>query len=148
MTVIHDFRGPYKWLSNFEECIVMFEGQLYPSSEHAFQAAKLISHPDRMPFMCGGGLSCREAKNYGNKIALRPGWNEMRSWVMYTILLDKFTRNAYTLGKKLIATGNAELIEGNPWGDTYWGVCNGVGENRLGNILMEIRGFLQGVASP
>jgi predicted NAD-dependent protein-ADP-ribosyltransferase YbiA (DUF1768 family) len=35
-----------------------------------------------------------------------------------------------------------ELIEGNWWGDTYWGVCNGVGENHLGKLLMKIRDYL------
>lgn len=33
----------------------------------------------------------------------------------------------------------AELIEGNTWGDRIWGVCDGVGENRLGKILMRVR---------
>lgn len=35
--------------------------------------------------------------------------------------------------------GDAELIEGNTWGDRIWGVCDGVGENRLGKILMRVR---------
>lgn len=39
----------------------------------------------------------------------------------------------------LINTGDAELIEGNSWGDTFWGECNGIGENNLGKILMKIR---------
>lgn len=40
-------------------------------------------------------------------------------------------------------TGDAELIEGNNWGDTFWGVCNGRGENMLGKLLMEIRDYLR-----
>ena len=42
----------------------------------------------------------------------------------------------------LIQTGDSVLIEGNTWGDRVWGVCNGVGENRLGRILMKIRSEL------
>ena len=38
-----------------------------------------------------------------------------------------------------MATEDAELIEGNWWKDTYWGICDGVGENRLGQMLMWIR---------
>lgn len=47
------------------------------------------------------------------------------------------------LRKKLIATGDKELVEGNPWGDRYWGVCNGSGKNKLGKLLMKIRKELQ-----
>ena len=43
------------------------------------------------------------------------------------------------MASRLINTGDAILIEGNTWGDTYWGVCDGVGENRLGKLLMEVR---------
>jgi predicted NAD-dependent protein-ADP-ribosyltransferase YbiA (DUF1768 family) len=39
----------------------------------------------------------------------------------------------------LIDTGNEELCEFNTWGDTFYGVCNGVGKNILGKLLMEIR---------
>ena len=42
-----------------------------------------------------------------------------------------------------MATGDAELVEGNTWNDTYWGVCNGVGHNHLGKILMQVRQELQ-----
>jgi predicted NAD-dependent protein-ADP-ribosyltransferase YbiA (DUF1768 family) len=50
----------------------------------------------------------------------------------------KFTHHPDLRGL-LLATGNAELIEGNDWGDTIWGVYQGQGENRLGKILMKIR---------
>jgi predicted NAD-dependent protein-ADP-ribosyltransferase YbiA (DUF1768 family) len=42
----------------------------------------------------------------------------------------------------LKATGDEELVEGNWWNDTFWGVCNGVGENNLGKLLMKIRAEL------
>ena len=56
---------------------------------------------------------------------------------MYKCLRSKFS--APELREKLLDTGDAELIEGNWWNDTTWGVCNGVGENRLGKLLMQIR---------
>jgi hypothetical protein len=43
------------------------------------------------------------------------------------------------LKQLLLATGDKELIEGNTWGDTFWGVCNGIGQNHLGKILMAKR---------
>lgn len=59
---------------------------------------------------------------------------------MYQIIKDKFTRNP-DLRKKLLETGNEELIEGNWWHDTYWGVDikTGKGQNKLGKILMKVR---------
>ena len=57
---------------------------------------------------------------------------------MYNICKIKFTQNP-NLGKLLIETQNEEIIEGNDWDDTFWGVCNGEGQNNLGKILMQIR---------
>ena len=57
---------------------------------------------------------------------------------MYLICRAKFFQNE-DLGQKLMNTGDAVLIEGNYWGDRYWGVCNGEGQNKLGKILMKIR---------
>lgn len=57
---------------------------------------------------------------------------------MYDICRAKFEQNA-DLRCKLLTTGDAMLVEGNTWGDTVWGVCQGKGENRLGKILMRVR---------
>lgn len=57
---------------------------------------------------------------------------------MVDIVRAKFTQNK-ELAKRLKATGDKTLIEGNYWHDTYWGVCEGVGENYLGKILMNLR---------
>ena len=61
---------------------------------------------------------------------------------MYEIVLAKFTQNP-DLKKKLLATGDEHLEEGNTWGDTIWGTVDGVGENRLGKILMRVRDELK-----
>ena len=61
---------------------------------------------------------------------------------MKDIVLAKFTQNQF-LKEKLLATGDAYLIEGNTWGDRVWGQVNGVGQNRLGKILMEVRDMLK-----
>ena len=46
---------------------------------------------------------------------------------------------AIELREQLLATGEAQLIEGNTWNDTFWGVCKGKGQNWLGRILVEVR---------
>ena len=40
---------------------------------------------------------------------------------------------------------NEELVEGNYWGDTFWGICNGEGTNWLGILLMAERAYWQKV---
>ncbi len=56
---------------------------------------------------------------------------------MHSILHAKFAVPA--LRDALLDTGHAELIEGNTWGDVYWGVFGGRGRNQLGRTLMRIR---------
>lgn len=83
-------------------------------------------------------LAAGEAKKLGRTVVLRPDWNEVKVSIMRNVLALKFRQNP-DLREKLLATGEAELIEGNHWKDTFWGVCNGVGENWLGKLLMELR---------
>lgn len=80
----------------------------------------------------------KEAKSLGRSVKLREDWDLLKEEFMYTVCFAKFTQNKNP-GKKLLATGDRVLIEGNAWGDTEWGVCNGVGKKLLGEILMEIR---------
>jgi predicted NAD-dependent protein-ADP-ribosyltransferase YbiA (DUF1768 family) len=73
---------------------------------------------------------------------LCPDWAEIRDDIMRSLLAQKF-RLGEPLGQRLMATGDAELIDGNTWGDRYWGVVDGVGQNRLGQLLMERRAELR-----
>lgn len=136
MSVINKFKNEYAFLSNFWPCEVLLGGELYPSVEHAYQAAKTIDYDERLKFQ--QNIPAKKAKLLGKKVTLRPDWDNIKRGVMIGLLVQKFSPTSEE-GQKLLATGNAELIEGNWWGDTYWGVCKGVGENHLGKILMAIR---------
>jgi ribA/ribD-fused uncharacterized protein len=74
---------------------------------------------------------------------MRPDWEQVKILIMTSLVRDKFTRHQ-DLKEQLLATGDAELIEGNWWGDTFWGVCKGKGENHLGKVLMKVREELKG----
>lgn len=131
---IDDFRGNFYFLSNFYPSPVNFEGLIYQSSEAAYQAAKTNNKTIRNIFT---KCTANESKVLGKSITLRPDWEDIKLDVMDRILREKF-RNAQ-LYQRLLKTGNIPLIEGNTWNDTFWGVCNGKGENNLGKLLMKIR---------
>lgn len=137
---IREFSGPHRFLSNFWSCPVMYEGVMYQNAEAAFQAAKCLDPRDRQLFTT---MNPSLAKKTGRHVPLRPGWDDMRLQVMRDIVTDKFTRNP-ELAAKLKNTGHAQLIEGNTWNDRFWGVDlhTGIGENHLGQILMDIRATL------
>lgn len=77
------------------------------------------------------------AKKMGRSVSLRPDWEDIKDDVMLEGLYRKFADDE--LAEWLLDTGDEELIEGNWWGDRYWGVCNGVGQNKLGKLLMKVR---------
>ena len=132
---IDSFRGEYAFLSNFYEHPFEYEGAVYPTSEHAFQAMKTKVPVEREFIRTASTTSA--AKKLGRMCTLRKEWNASRGRYMRAVLWEKFRDPE--LRKKLLATGDAYLEEGNTWGDTYWGVCKGVGSNILGKLLMDIR---------
>lgn len=144
--IVHDennikgFFGEYRYLSNFEVCDVWFDGRLYGSSEAAYMSAKTLDGDLRDKFIKIRALSSSDAKKLGRSIPLRTDWGRVRYEVMASVVFDKFYRHK-ELRDKLLSTGNKYLEETNHWNDTYWGVCNGVGENNLGKLLMTIREF-------
>lgn len=132
---IDRFSGPHRFLSNFYPCHIRYEGIVYPSTEHAFQAAKTMNDLERR--VISKMKSSSEAKRAGRRVSLRSDWDRVRLGIMEELNRQKY---AYSDMKKLLlSTGDEELIEGNTWNDTFWGVCNGKGKNHLGRILMRIR---------
>lgn len=134
--IIGKFDGEWDFLSNFYEHPVLFKGILYPSSEHAYQAAKAQS--EELHEKIRRAKSPGMAKRLGQNVRTSSDWDNRRLPTMRAILDAKFEDPE--LRGKLMATGEATLIEGNDWGDTFWGVCGGKGKNHLGNLLMELRG--------
>ncbi len=131
------FREEYIFLSNFYEAEVTWGGLTYGSSEAAFQAQKCADEAEKQCFTeFGPGKS----KGVGRRVRLRPDWEEVRVGIMEEIIRAKFTQHP-ELACRLLATGGKVLVEGNRWGDTFWGVDwrTGQGENHLGRILMQVR---------
>ena len=126
---------PYEFLSNFHPAPVRLDGVEYPTVEHAYQAAKTMDATERRHV--GSAPTPAEAKQRGAAVTLRHDWNDVKVAVMRNLLHQKFADPL--LRERLAATRPSALIEGNTWGDRFWGVCDGEGENWLGRVLMEIR---------
>lgn len=139
---VNEFSGDYEFLRNDFPCIVSFEGDMYPSVEHAFQAAKTNDVAIRQQIR--GAVNGNEAKRIGRKISLSSTiWKSQRSDIMSALVRQKFTENV-NLKIKLLLTGNQELIQGNCKDDQFWGqTIDGVGENTLGKILMRTRAAIR-----
>lgn len=138
--MIDSFSGSHRFLSNFWPCVISFEGRIYPSTEHAYQAAKSLD--DSVRARVAALPSPGSAKAAGRGIVLRPDWLDVRISVMARVTASKYPAGS-DLARLLLGTGSAELVEVNRWGDRFWGVCRGVGENRLGRILMDRRALLR-----
>jgi len=140
--MIDKFDGEFDFLSNFFELShpVIFNGIKFFTVENAFQAAKTLDKEIQLKFV---DLTPGQAKRFGRKVLLRKDWEKVKEEIMFDLIFQKFSKSS-TLKNLLIQTFPEELIEGNYWHDTFWGICEGVGENKLGNILMDIRDILIG----
>ena len=141
--LISSFRGEHAFLSNFYEEPFDCGGRIVPTAEHAFQAQKTWSKLHRDEIVKADGP--RHAKFLGRRAPIRPEWDSVKVGVMRRILAFKFAAGT-TLAQRLVDTFPAHLIEGNTWGDTFWGCVQPtpgsnlwVGANHLGLLLMERR---------
>lgn len=184
--VITRFEGFYAYLSNFSPSVVEMYGEQFPTCEHAFQAAKwppVLNDTSRSLINAQMRERVRRAPTPG--IAKRLGhtrlpliradWDEFRLEAMLVLIRRKFglvpmtsstaTADAHKRGETLLGTGEQTLVEGNTWGDDFWGAiwqgragvpsdatvwateAHGdlalVGQNELGRTLMKVRGERQ-----
>lgn len=149
-TVINSFKGEHGFLSNFDTAPFYWRGIKFKSGEEAFNWAKGM-------FLTPGNSTVEwqnkvlatatpsRAKYVGRSMPLDTyEWDKRRIGYMRDIVHAKFGYVKDYAGK-LINTGASPLVEGNDWGDTFWGKCRVdgkiVGLNMLGTILMEERGY-------
>jgi ribA/ribD-fused uncharacterized protein len=143
--IIDRFTGRWAFLCNFHPAPLTWEGQVYPTSEHAFNAGKttdwLLRH------YISNVPTPGAAKKAAKLLPLRPGWNiEVRYDVMWAVLWAKFSCQQRRIDA-LLSTGDAYLIEGTTWHDNHWGNCTCLrpacttttGLNHLGSMLMDLR---------
>lgn len=123
----HSFLSNFYWYNN-------------TTLEHQYQAAKTDNPVWKSMIL--EAETPKRAKQIGNMRPLpgyREGWDDEKVSVMWRLLREHKFVAGTELAQLLLDTGDAELIEGNWWGDTFWGQVDGVGENWLGRLLMARR---------
>lgn len=150
------FQGEHFFLSNFSKSPIEFEygGRTYtmPTVENAFQGAKVLL--SSLSVEEGHEVLAKvaqatpgESKGIGRRLPLDlKAWDASSDQMMLTALRRKFAPGS-ELAAKLLATGNIEIVEDNDHGDRLWGRVNGVGTNKLGVALMQVRAELRAQAS-
>jgi ribA/ribD-fused uncharacterized protein len=146
---IHDdkkicgFFGEFRFLSNFEYAPTYYEGILYPTSENAYQAAKIVPEQRAAFVTCSAAASKKLWKTLTRLDKDSAEWDARKLDVMNIIVFDKFYRNK-DLRVKLLNTHNKYLEETLHWCDVFWGVdIRKGGENNLGKILTKVRAYWQ-----
>lgn len=136
--MIKEFQGEYRWLSNMWPVCIEYKGRKFYNVENAFHSEK--SNDEVFKDFCASEPEGRTVKEKQREmIEVRPDWDMVKINILLELTRLKFSQSE--LRKKLLATEDVYLQEGNDWGDTFWGVNldSGEGKNHFGKILMQVR---------
>lgn len=134
-------------LSNFSSFRVKWCGVDFDTSEHAYHFQKFRPHmdpgSDEQHRIRGEIMHARSAHDAfklaeAHKHLRRPDWDAVKLVIMRDILRAKANQHEY-VRRKLMATGDRELVE-DSWRDDFWGWGpNRDGQNMLGKTWMLVR---------
>ncbi len=145
-SAVYFYEQDFYVLSNFSAFTLQRHGLRFDTSEAAYHFEK---------FKTGEGCATIRAAilsapsaHQAFKIAerhkeqRRPDWDQVKVQIMRSILRAKVDQHEY-VRRKLLATGERELVE-DSWRDPFWGWGpNRDGQNMLGKLWMEIRAELR-----
>lgn len=126
--------------SNFSSFSIKFLGFHWQTSEHAFQAMKFIEIEPIIFEQIKNASSAHDAKKIAKEHAerRREDWSAVKVSIMEEIVREKLLQHEY-IQKKLLETGDKEIVEDSPK-DSFWGWgFDQKGENHLGKIWMKLR---------
>lgn len=132
------YENEFYVFSNFSAFTLKWKGKVWPTSEQVYQAEKF--EDEEMKEFIRTAPSAHEAFKYAqeNKSKRVDNWDEIKLGIMKEILREKVKQHPY-VKKKLIDSGDKELVE-DSWRDDFWGWGpNKDGQNHLGKLWMEVR---------
>ena len=146
---IHFYRAnenPFGAFSNLYPSPIMFDGELYPTAEHAYQAGKAAKAAVRKWVLSAPSPALVAMAAHGlYSWDVVPNWATIKFERMRRVLLAKYQQHA-DLRILLLSTGDARLVESantNNAVNRLWGEVNGKGQNMLGKLLMDLRAELR-----
>lgn len=141
---------PYGAFSNLYRREVEFEGEKFATSEHAYQAGKARKPEVRKWLMEAPSPALLAMAAHGLYVwDINSDWSKIKFDRMKRVLQAKFAQHE-DLKQLLLSTGTARLVESatvNNAVNRLWGEVNGVGKNKLGELLMEVRAELAAAAA-
>lgn len=142
---------PYGAFSNLYRREIEFEGEKFATSEHAYQAGKARKPEVRKWLMEAPSPALLAMAAHGLYVwDIAPDWSRVKFDRMKRVLQAKFTQHE-DLKQLLLSTGTARLVESASVDNAVnrlWGEVGGVGKNKLGELLMEVRAELAAAAAP
>jgi ribA/ribD-fused uncharacterized protein len=141
---------PYGVFSNLYRRPIEFEGEVFATSEHAYQAGKARKPEVKAWLMAAPSPALLAMAAHGLYYwDVIPGWSQSKFDRMRGVLYAKFTQHP-DLCELLLSTGSARLVEAATVDNEVnrlWGEVNGQGRNMLGEMLMELREKLRAQGS-
>jgi ribA/ribD-fused uncharacterized protein len=126
--------------SNFSSFQVEWKGRLWPTAEHAYQAAHFLETSPELVEKIAKAKSADAAFRIANASADKEisNWDVIKIGIMEDICRHKLQQNPY-VQQKLLETLALPLVEDSPK-DNFWGWGpNRDGRNELGKIWMRLR---------
>lgn len=148
MTEVRFYRAserPYGAFSNLYRREIEFEGEKFATAEHAYQAGKARKPEVRKWLMDAPSPALLAMAAHGLYVwDINSDWSKIKFNRMKRVLQAKFTQHE-DLKQLLLSTGTARLVESATVDNAVnrlWGEVRGVGKNKLGELLMEVRAEL------
>ena len=153
-TQVFFYEREFYVLSNFSAFQIEWEGRIFQTAEHLYHWLK-FERNEPLPVDIRATVTKLRKNIYfarsahsafkiaeENAAFYRPDWIDVRVDLMREILRAKVGQHEY-VRRKLIETGDRELVE-DSWRDGWWGWgADKKGQNMLGKLWMEIREDLQ-----
>lgn len=140
-TQIFFYEHEFYVFSNYSSFMFEWKGKPYPTSEHAYHSEKF--EDEQMKEAVRNTRSAHDSQKFANANIdkRRKDWDEVKLGIMKEIITAKASQHPYVM-KKLLESGDKELIE-DSWRDDFWGWGpNKDGANHLGKLWMELRSEL------
>lgn len=130
-------------LSNFSAFRLRYDGKDFDTAEAAYHYMK-FPMDEGIQEKIIRARSAHDAYKIAqvHKDERRKDWDDVKVYIMRTILFEKVKQHQYVM-QKLLETGDRELIE-DSWRDDFWGWGpNKDGQNALGKLWMEVRSAMK-----